>query len=197
MARIGRHPELNTTIDPMRYSSIILLIGLFGFMACVPVEEPGHAIASLLPEDKVNIRHTIVRWLTCEECTDGELDAVIEKGIVVTPTLAAVLREGPSPAQREAARRALVRSYRELQEYNATVREYDPGRQDVSISMSEEAYVRMYLENYIALFRSRAAHALGVIGGPDAREALTQALNLEVREDVRTSIQEALASMES
>lgn len=50
---------------------------------------------------------------------------------------------------------------------------------------SEEQFVASYAENYVASYRVRAALALGIIGGADARQALEAASRMPMREDVR------------
>ncbi len=70
-------------------SALILLITTLG---CPPIEkrEP------LTPARATQVRRTISTWLESEECMEGALEAVVELGEVAVPSLATVLREGPS-----------------------------------------------------------------------------------------------------
>jgi hypothetical protein len=144
-------------------------------VACqVPAQE-------LSPEDAASARRTITAWLECEECVDGEREAVVALGGIALPTLVAVLREGPSPARREEMRRHLERVYRELRESGAELAAGSP-----------EEYAQRYLGNFEALYRIRAAEGLGAIGGGEARRALEEALRQDLREDVAAAVRAAL-----
>lgn len=139
----------------------------------------------LSPEQATQARRTIVTYLECEECEEGELEAVVKLGQSAVPTLTATLREGPGPANRELVRRQLQDTYKKLKEYERT-------HPNSKVSQSEEEYVKTYSENYVALYQSRAATALGAIGGPDARKALEEASQASVRDDVKAAIKAAL-----
>lgn len=142
----------------------------------------------LTPEQKAEARRTIVAWLECEECTEGQLEAVVKLGAAAVPSLAASLREGPSQANREVLRRNLAATYRELKEYERT-------HPEAKVTLSEEEYVRTYMENYVALHQTRSAKALGAIGGPEARRALEEASRAQLRDDVKNAVQASLDKM--
>jgi len=133
-------------------------------------------------------RRMIISWLECEECTDGELQAVVRLGDVVVPSLTTILRDGPSPSRREIARRSLVDAYRQLRAYGET-------HPEASITMSEDEYVEMYLGNYVANYQTRAATALAAIGGDRAKQALEAAMTAPSREDVRQVVAKSLEEM--
>ena len=137
------------------------------------------------PEQWTQTRRTIVTYLECEECEEGELEAVVKLGESAVPTLAATLRGGPSPANREILRRQLLDTYRKLKEYEKT-------HPKAKISQGEEEYVKTYAENYVALYQTRAATALSAIGGPNARKALEEASKASLREDVKAVVKTAL-----
>ena len=122
---------------------------------------------SLPPEQATQVRHAIVTYLECEECEEGELEAVVKMGQVAVPSLVATLREGPSQANLELLRRNLTTTYRRLKEYEQTHPE--------AKICSEAEYVKSYTDNYIARYQSRAATALGSIGGLEAKRALEEA----------------------
>ena len=112
--------------------------------------------------------HGIVRrWLLCDDCTAGELNAVVGMGGRAVPTLVAALA-GPSTAKRENVRRQIEESYARLAQF--------PSPDPVPLSQSE--YVARYLNNYVARYQSRAVEALGGIATAQARSALRDALAL-------------------
>ena len=172
----------------MKYLVLLAAVVLLNTsIACRRAESPEEAVAKLAPEQAADVRRTIVLWLECEECIDGELAAVAELGAAAIPTLSAVLREGPSPASRESARRKLGRSYQQL-------REYAISHPEVEVPMDEEEYITTFLGNYVALHRIRAAQALGAIGGPYGKDALERAPG-DLREDAMAAVGVALDSL--
>ena len=58
--------------------------------------------------------------------------------------------------------------------------------------MNEELFNKTYMDNYVALYQSRAAKALGGIGGKEAQNALREALRAPLREDVEAVVREAM-----
>jgi hypothetical protein len=165
----------------------LLLVGIsvigFGCLPGLQKKKP------LTPEEAAAARRTIVAWLECEECTDGELEAVVKLGEVAVPSLAATVREGPSPAKLEELRRHLEANYRRLKDYQSTHR-------DTVVPMTSREYVNTYMGNYIALVRSRAAIALGKIGGPEAKKALQSAQRMELRRDAAEVVEQSLGQLE-
>jgi hypothetical protein len=129
---------------------------------------------TLTPEKSLVASRDIVTWLECEECVAGELEAVVRLDQTAVPSLVASLREGPPSARREVQRRHLALTYRRLK-----------------LAMTEEQYVLRYVENYLALYRIRAAEALGAIGGPAATQALEDAAAEPFRDDVKAAVRAA------
>jgi hypothetical protein len=143
-------------------------------------EEP-----ELEPEKMAEIRHNIMAWMECEECEDGELEALVEQGELVVPSLIAILDGGPSPANRELLRKNLENNYSKLLEYSETHPESE-------ITMEKGEFVDTYVNNYVALYKTRSAIALGEIGGKESKEALERVLKTPVRDDVRSVIEESI-----
>lgn len=139
----------------------------------------------LSPEKAAEVRRMIVAWLECEECEEQQLEKVVALGTVAVPTLAATLKQGPSTASRELFRRHLADTYEQLVVY-ASKHPQD------KLPMSREQYIKTYMENYVALYRMRAARALGAIGNPAARRALEDALKLSLRDDERNAVESSL-----
>lgn len=128
--------------------------------------------------------YALSAWLESEDSDLSELTALTRYGQSVVPSLAAALDAGPSPARRERLRRSLNLEYDEL----ATQVRKDATRK----IPSREDYIAHYLGNFEALYRARAAQALGALGGQVARNALESALGKTTRSDVRTAIQRSL-----
>jgi len=166
----GRSPEAQTPSDQR------------------PDNEGKPMAGKLAPELAAEARQVLVDWLECEECTDGQLERVVELGSILTPSLAITLREGPSPASRELLRRELNKRYEELVAYRKT----HPER--VALS-DRRSFVQQYMDNFEALYRVRAARGLAAIGTPAARRALAQAAQGEYRADVQQVIKESLERM--
>ena len=128
----------------------------------------------------------VQNWLRCEECSDGELQALLRLGTTAVPLLGSALRDGPPQAQREENRQHLVATYRSLTEY-ARTHPFSP------VPMTEAEYVQRHMDHYVDLYQTRAARGLGAIGGPDAKKELTQALDLPLPPDVLVAVRESLA----
>ena len=154
-----------------------------------PTPTSSSAPPSLSPDQAAQARRIIVAWLECEECESGELEAVVRLGNTAVPTLVATLRGGPSPASRERLRRHLVSTYGRLRKEGETHRE-------MRVAQSEEAYVKTYMDNYVALYQVRSAQALAAIGGDEARRALETASQASLRKDVADAVKESLGKME-
>jgi hypothetical protein len=122
----------------------------------------------------------IESWLHCEECNEGELEAVVAFGDEAVPSLAAALRGGLSPARRE----------RMAQRLGAF---YDAQHGTGTGGRGREAFIAHHVGKREALVRVRAAHALGFIGTGAAEAALREALALEQRPSVEQSLKKALA----
>ena len=59
-------------------------------------------------------RAVIERWLLCEECTSGELEAVVALGDRATDRLDEALRNGPSRSDRDRIRHHAASRYAKL-----------------------------------------------------------------------------------
>jgi len=133
---------------------------------------------------------TVVTWLECEECTKGELQAVVKLGAAALPSLVASLREGPSQASHELLRRHLITTYQELKKYETI-------HPEAKVAMSEAEYVKTYVDNYSALYQIRAATALAAIGGSEAKRALEEATQAPLRDDVKAAVKDSLEKLKN
>ena len=73
--------------------------------------------------------------------------------------------------------------------------EYVQKNPEEKLEVSQEEYVKIYLDNYAANYRVRSAQALAAIGGDEARKLLaTAAAGKASREDVQAAIEAAAKS---
>jgi hypothetical protein len=126
-------------------------------------------------------RATIHRWLLCEECLAGELDSVVALGGGAVGELTEAL-SGPGPNRIANVRQQFVQSYRRAASYAA--------QHNDTLSVTEAQYVTHFLDNYVALYQSRAAVALGRIATGPAKAALLEALRRDslYRPDVQRTL---------
>lgn len=144
---------------------------------------------TLSPQEYTDLRHALIAYMECEECENGELEALKKFGEKAVPSLTATLNDGPSPAKTETYRKQLEQAYTDLSNYNAQNKEN-------KIEMSQEQYISTYMENYVALYKMKAARALGAIGGANAKNALEAALqNKSQRADITNEIEMALKAL--
>lgn len=114
----------------------------------------------------------VAAWLRCEECVDGEREGILALAEAAVPALRDALLDGPPQRERlewEADMRSLhARIEAEADARGAGVAEVDE-------------FVARRVENLVLRYRTRAADALGWIGGPRARDALEEAVRTESR----------------
>jgi hypothetical protein len=172
----------------MRRTSLGILLLLL--TAC-PGPEKREPVKPTTPKPTMTVEQTeaarqaLVEWFECEECEEGQLQAVVKQGQRMVPSLRAALLEGASPASEELLRRNLGSRYDELQRYARN-------HPEAKVASSKEEFVAMYVGNLHAQYKTRAAQALSQIGGPAAIRALEEGLGSADRPDVRGSIEAAL-----
>ena len=137
----------------------------------------------------VNTEQALASWLNCEYCEHGELEAIARGGEAIVPSLVTALHDGPSPAARETLRTELEARYEQL----VAQSKKNP---IAPITATKEEFVRLYMGNFEAQQRVRAAQALAVIGSDRARAALeTAAANQAYRDDVRQVGRDSLGKL--
>jgi hypothetical protein len=170
-------------IRPVIFLAVIFSLAVGVLTGCPQRGRQG--IKDLSPERKTEIVRNVLTWLECEECEEGQLERVRKQGDVAVPTLAAALKEGPSPASLELLRMGLEERYDKLQAYATT-------HKDMKIDQSKDEFVDHYMGNYDSLYRIRAAEALSAIGSKQSRKALEEASKGNYRDDVNQAIKRYL-----
>jgi hypothetical protein len=163
--------------------AVVLLLAVFAFNGCAKKTED--QIPDLSPEQAEKVTQLMVDWLECEECLDNELDRVVANGRHLRPLLISTLKRGPSDSSRELLRIELEKRYDKIKAYART-------HPNVKFESTREVFVTLYLGNFEAHYQSRAAIALGAIGGEASRRALKEALESTAREDVKGQVRESL-----
>ncbi|MBI5042527.1 MAG: hypothetical protein HZC10_01555 [Nitrospirae bacterium] len=166
----------------------IYFIILTYFLAAWIYPGLGHSQEKLTLKETAEAQHIIVNWMECEECVDGELEAVKKLGEIAVPSLSKILPEGPSKESLDLRRRHLITTYKELKKYGET-------HPESAIKMSEQEYVKIYMDNYIALYQIRAAEALSAIGGLAAKKALEDSLKIPLRDDVKAAVRDSIEKL--
>jgi hypothetical protein len=149
-----------------------LLVIVFALAGCDHAGQSARSQTGMTVAD----RNSILSWLECEECVDGELERVArlaKKEGAAVDTLGEDLLGGPSTTRRSNVRQQIDSSYEEDAAYARSTGSQLPGMRS--------KYVEHYLDNYINLYRVRAARALAEIGGPKAAAILDSAAHGTVR----------------
>ncbi|HEX8151701.1 MAG TPA: hypothetical protein VF698_01190 [Thermoanaerobaculia bacterium] len=166
----------------------LLLLGAGAQAVAQPRPVPQPAPAKMTVAETEAARQALINWFECEECEERQLQAVVKLGERVVPSLRAALLEGASPASEAFLRRELEKRYDQLRRYAET-------HPEAKVSSSREEFVAMYLANFHAQYRTRAAEALGRIGGATAVRALEEAAKGNQRPDVQESVKRALRNV--
>ncbi len=139
------------------------------------------------PEDA---RLAITNWIHCTECADEELDRLTKFGQVVVPHLSTMLAGGPAQSTRERVQQLNMVTYERLSAYAKQNRHS-------RLSMDREVFLKIYLDNFVFHYRSRAAHALTAIGGDRAEQALAEALETAAHPRLKAQLQSLLEQVRS
>ena len=129
----------------------------------------------------------IDRWLTCEECNNGELAAVLALGAQAFGPLRVRLLTGPDSAKLHRLEDGLALRAQRLQDSVPLPPNHPPPAHG-QLTVDEQRYVGTFLSNYTAVVEKRAALALAKIGGPEAKLVLQQAGALNLRSDVHAFV---------
>jgi hypothetical protein len=174
-------------------------LGLLGSCIIAAVSPVAAFAQDLSSAEASQVRRLIQTWLDCSVCDNDESDPtlkpVIERGAAAIGSLGTALLDGPSAGDIELLRAHLRTSYKKLKDRPVTPGGFSPSR-------TQESFVKMYVDNYGAAYRIRAAQALGAIGAAQALGSIAvnqakQALEegktqRNPRDDVDQAIDEAL-----
>ena len=111
----------------MKHKATMLAVAIV--MGCSRVEMLVSA-PSGQPPPPIEAEAAVRAFLACDECTNGELQAVVKLGASAAPILTRTLRNGPTKERLEAHRQFLLKRYAALKEYEDTqecCRPADPG----------------------------------------------------------------------
>lgn len=138
--------------------------------------QPGPPAATLRQALSPQELAGIDAWLHCDDCTDGELAYVRDSvGTTALPLLREYVRR-PNTDRTDRLRANIYAEYRRLP----------------SPSTDSATFVDLYLQNYQATVRRRAAMAMGELGDTDGlRAVMDEAGFVGYRSDVRAVIEEA------
>jgi hypothetical protein len=116
------------------------------------------AVVAVVAACKAPDEGAVRRWLRCEECNRGELEAVVKQGDAAVGLLSAAAI-GPPKRERERVRIQSQDRYARLHP-----------------SMPESVYVAHYDSNFVANYQAHALVSLNAIATPAAKAALYQAM---------------------
>ena len=150
---------------------------------------PSFPVPTLKETEMERIQQIITAWLECEECTEGQLNAVRGLGKAAVPTLVATLKDGPPPVTLVQLKNYLKDSYRKVQQHQQVT-------QKPPISITEDRYVHLHLEGAVELYQIRAAKALRAIGVPVAHQALKDALQMNLPSNVALFVKQSMKTAE-
>jgi hypothetical protein len=169
----------------MRTQALTIACTVAFFGAVAPA---GRAQPAGQPSTPASVQTVVTSWLECDDCSEGQMEAVVKLGASAVPSLTDSLLNGLPKTRRDAHTKHLLNRYRAMKEYEKTHPE-PPVRQ------TEQEFVNRYVEKYEMSHRTRAARALGRIGGPQAAGALDKALALPLSAEVLTVVKQARAGI--
>ena len=163
----------------MRSARMLALLSLGSALAGCGSEETRRSEVARRSEVTPAGRRQVLSWLQCDECTNRELERVRVLGRARATASATLdsLREallgGPPDVRRSNVRRQFESAY---QEDSA-----DAASEGEAPQLTRTEYVDPYLDNFVTVYRVRAARALAEIGGPTAKAILDSAVAGYVR----------------
>lgn len=149
---------------PAHHPRRALMLAAAGLLACGAETSPPRALMAR-PEAAVNER--VLSWLTCIDCTDGELESVLAAGDAGVDPLAVAAASGlPASVRAQARARALDVRLRTLGD------SLTPGLPPMA---QAEAEAEAQVERMVQVARGRAYLALGRLASVRALDVLERA----------------------
>jgi hypothetical protein len=167
---------------------LTLAIGFLSLLSLSAAGQAVHTQTAPAPKAPGEVLSPIDAWMKCSECTEQDLQDVVKLGESAVPALGLLLRDGPPAASRQAMQNLLLAQFRNL-------KEFEKSHPQSKVSVTEQMFVNIYMDNYVARFQVRAAAALSRIGGPAAQSLLEEAQNASVRRDVQQAVRRELDGM--
>ncbi len=150
-------------------------------LLCVPLFQGARPSVPTEDRKASDMRRSLDAWIECDDCKEDAAAVARKWGLAAVPLLAAFLHDGPPPERRELARRHLLKSWQDL-------KDYEKEHPQFKVPITEDDYVRTYLENLTARYQVGAAAVLAAIGGAQARAALEDSLATPLRADVKSAV---------
>ncbi|MEP7001782.1 MAG: hypothetical protein ABI969_14945 [bacterium] len=119
----------------------------------------GLFVTACMPAATTQTSAIIERYLTCEECVNGELAAVTALGQAAVPTLTAALT-GPSAQSLANITQSSVDAFSRARAQSNRYSQADRALRPMADSAT---FVSRNVESFRASYQARAAHALAVI----------------------------------
>ncbi len=176
-------------------SVLILVFALTGVLTACQTAEPTLERRPLpTPTQVLEDSEVVERYLNCEDCLDGELEAVLELGEKASPILLEFLASGPSPETLRSTEKGLNETYAQMAEY-AKIQE----DRTLRPRQSQDEFVRTFLDNLNAQYQTRSVRAIVLIGDEAAiektRVLLEEQLARTERDDLRSMLLLALGEL--
>jgi hypothetical protein len=153
----------------------------------------GVFVSACVPAANTKTGATIERYLTCEECVNGELAAVTALGQAAVPTLTAALT-GPSAQSIANITKSSVDAFARARAQSNRSSQSDRALRPLSDSA---AFVSRNVESFRASYQGRAAHALTVIDPARAKAIFRRKLSEDSLATPRLLHADARALMDS
>ena len=190
MASITRNTPGSWTL-----SVLIFVFAATGVLTACQNAQPTLERRTLPTQTRVLEDSEVVeRYLNCEDCLDGEFEAVLELGEKASPILLEFLASGPSPETLRSTETGLNETYAQMAEY-AKIQE----DRTLRPRQSQDEFVRTFLDNLNAQYQSRSVRAIVLIGDEAAiektRVLLEEQLARTERDDLRSMLLLALGEL--
>lgn len=169
-------------------SIFLLVVVLTATISACQTAEPTMEASPLPTATRVLADDEIIeRYLNCEDCLDGELDAVVELGEKASPLLFESLVSGPSPDTLRSVESGLRESYNQMVEYAKIQND-----RTLQPRQSQDEFVRTFLENLVIQYQTRSVRAIALIGDEETVEKSRGLLEIQLarteREDLRAML---------
>jgi len=170
------------------YLIVIILLGLWGLETTDSLVLAASGSGQPQLQLTTQTQKVLLEWFECEECTIGQLQAVVLLNKYQSvPSLAEALSIGPQPSRIVIEDSRLKKRYAELVEFKQSHPD--------TLLIDKRSFIKIHLAQLTTQYQLRAAIALGQIGGPLSKQALEQASNMDAPELVKEEIARSLIQL--